>query len=100
MQADDLQNLARQFVDIKVPFADEEMKQTLTSEVKTKMDETIFTVLASYMDSGQLAEYNSILENPATTDEQILEFYKKNNIDLNIVMSEALTRFRIGYLGA
>jgi len=100
MQQDNLDTLAAQFVELKVPFADDEYKKELTKDVRLKMDDTINTVLLSYMDGNQLNSYNSLLEDDNSTEDQFLEFYKQCNINLNAIMSEAMTRFRIAYLGA
>lgn len=100
MQQDNLDTLAAQFVELKVPFADEEYKKELSKEVRSKLDDTINTVLLSYMDADQLNKYNSLLEDDSSTEQQFLDFYTLCNINLNAIMSEAVTRFRIAYLGA
>jgi hypothetical protein len=100
MQQNNLDTLAAQFVELKVPFADAEYKKELAKDVRLKIDDTINTVLLSYMDESQLESYNSLLEDDSSTEDQFLEFYNKCNINLNTIMGEALTRFRIAYLGA
>lgn len=100
MQQDNLDTLASQFVELKVPFADAEYKKELSKEIRIKLDDTINTVLLSYMDGDQLNKYNSLLEDDNSTEQQFLDFYSQCNINLNTVMSEAVTRFRIAYLGA
>lgn len=99
MQEDDLDQLAAQFVEMKAPFADAEFKKVLSEEVKTKIEQTINMVLASSLTAEQLDEYNNLLDDDDSTEEELLEFYQKYNVNLNLVMSEALTRFRVAYLG-
>lgn len=100
MQQDNLETIAQQFVELKVPFVDAEYKKELTKEVREKLEDTINTVIVSYMDTEQLDQYNSILEDDNSTDDQFLKFYEKCNININNVMTEAITRFKIAYLGS
>jgi len=99
MQQDNLDVIAQQFVELKVPFVDAEYKKELTKEIKEKLEDTINMVLISYMDADQIDQYNSILEDDNSTDEEFLKFYEKCNININNIMTEAITRFKIAYLG-
>lgn len=100
MNQDQLTQLAQQFVEIKAPFADEEFKKELAEELRGKIEETIELELVSAMTPDQLNEYNELLDKKDTNDENILEYINKCNINLDVVTSSALTRFRVAYLGA
>lgn len=97
---DQLLVLARQFVESKTPFASDDLKEQMAVEVRGKLDDTIRLQLVSAMTPEQIEDYQTLLENDSVTDEAILAFINKCNINVNEVTQVALTRFRIAYLGA
>ncbi len=99
-QEDQLLVLSRQFVEIKVPFADADIKEVMAGEVREKLDETIRLQLVSEMTPEQIDDYSDLLEGESVTDDEILDFIKSCNINVDEVTQVALTKFRIAYLGA
>jgi hypothetical protein len=100
MEDDQLMTLAKQFVEIKVPFIDKDYQNELATEVRAKIEETINLELISAMDAEQADSFRDLLEKNNSTEDDIMAFINKCNIDINIVTSAALTKFRIAYLGA
>lgn len=100
MEEDQLLALAKQFVEIKAPFVDDIMKDGMAAEVRDKIDETIRLQLVSSMTPEQIDDYSELLEGDNVTDEAIIAFVNKCNINVDEVTQVALTKFRIAYLGA
>lgn len=99
-QEDQLLVLARQFVELKAPFADADYKEQIALEVKDKIEETIRTELVAAMTPEQTDAYAEMLEGDDVDDDKIIGFINKCGIDTNEVTQIALTKFRIAYLGA
>jgi len=100
MQNDQLLVLANQLVDIKVPFVDAEYKKQLALEVRDKIEETVQLELLSAMTPEQAAAFGEMLERDDLTDQEIIEYVEKCEININVINSTALTKFRVAYLGA
>lgn len=100
MGEDQLLTLAKQFVGIKAPFVDETIRDSMAAEVRDKIDETIRLQLISSMTPKQLDDYSELLEGNSVTEEAIIAFINKCNINVDEVTQVALTKFRIAYLGA
>ncbi len=97
---DPIMVLARQFVELKTPFADDGLKETMADEVRKAIDKTIRLELVSAMNPSQISDYEAMLEKGDATDSIILAFIEKCGININEITQRALTRFRIAYLGA
>lgn len=97
---DQLLVLARQFVEAKVPYADDKYKDELAVGTREKIDETIRMELIAAMTPEQLESYTNLLEKDDVTDDQIVGFMNENGININEITQVALTKFRIAYLGA
>lgn len=99
-QENQLLVLARQFVEMKVPFADAEMKEEMAEEVKQAINKTIRLELVSAMNPQQIADYEEMLSQDSVTDEMIVAFVNKCGINVDEITQVALTKFRMAYLGA
>lgn len=82
MEEDQLLALAKQFVEIKAPFVDDIMKDGMAAEVRDKIDETIRLQLVSSMTPEQIDDYSELLEGDNVTDEAIIAFVNKCNINV------------------
>ncbi len=100
MDDDQLMVLAEKFVEIKVPFADSSYKKELAGELRSKMEEIINLELLSNMTPEQTEDYQVLLESDNTTDDAIISYIKKCDIDIDNLTAAALTKFRVAYLGA
>lgn len=100
MEQDQLLELAKKFVETKVPYASDDVKEEMAIEVKDKIEETIRLQLVSQMTPDQVDAYTELLEQDNVTDEMIISFINRCNINVDEVTQVALTRFRIAYLGA
>jgi len=100
MQNDQLLEIATQLVNIKVPFVDETFKKDLAVEVRGKIEEMINLELFSSMTNDQADGFKALLEQGDATDQSIVDYVKGCDIDINVITSAALTKFRVAYLGA
>lgn len=88
-------------VEVKAPFAQEELKQTLATELRDKMEEMIDVEVLSAMTAEQSTRYSELLSRQDTSDDMIQRFVQEDcNIDINVAVSSALARVRAVYLGA
>jgi hypothetical protein len=100
MDDDQLLVLAKQFVEIKVPFVDAAYKEELATEVRDKIEETINLELLSYLEPEQADAYDQLLAKEGTSEDEIISFIKSCSIDIDTLTATALTKFRVAYLGA
>lgn len=95
----DLYALAVQAVENK-GYPSAEIKEEMVQEVMRMIEDTINLELLSRMTKEQIDDFNALLEDDSTDDEAITNFINACGIDIDIATSVALTKFRIGYLGA
>ncbi len=99
-QEDQLLVLARQFVELKVPFAEASYKEELAADAKEMIDKTIRMELVNAMNPEQIESYKEMLEQDNVTEDMIIGFVQKCGISVDEVTQIALTKFRMAYLGA
>lgn len=97
---DQLLVLARQFVEMKVPFADDDMKEDMAQETRQAIGKTIRLELVSAMNPQQIGDYEELLSQDNVTDEIVVAFINKCGINIDEITQRALTKFRMAYLGA
>lgn len=96
---EDVYKFALQLVEAK-GTADPVFKEQLAKELQGMIEDTINLELLSQMTKSQMDDFNSLLANDLTTDEQIINYVKNCDIDIDTVNAVALTKVRIAYLGA
>lgn len=100
MNSDQLLELAKQYVDIKAGYANDELKAEMAVELRSQMDDAINMQLLSYMTPSQIDGFNQLLDSGNDTDQAIVDYIKSCDIDVDLVTTAALTKVRLAYLGA
>jgi hypothetical protein len=95
----DWHRLALQMVEAK-GHANDEIKEEVVQEVLTMLEDAVNLELLSRMSKDQMDEFNVLLADDGTTNEQIVGFVYDCGIDIKNVNTVALTKFRVAYLGA
>lgn len=95
----DWHRLALQMVEAK-GHANDEFKEEVVQEVLGMLEDAVNIELLSRMSKSQMDEFNELLADENTTNEQIVGFVYDCGIDINNVNTVALTKFRVAYLGA
>ena len=100
MNDDQLLELAKQYVDAKAGYANDELKAEMAKELKSQMEDAINMQLLGFMTPAQIDGFNQLLDSDNNTDEAMVEYIKGCDIDIDIVTTAALTKIRLAYLGA
>lgn len=100
MSDDQLFELAKQYVNAKAGYANDELKAQMAEELKSQMDDAINMQLLAFMTPEQIVGFNQLLVSGEDTDEAIIEYVKNCDIDFDIIATTALTKVRLAYLGA
>ena len=80
-------------------YGSDEYLEDITQDILSQIHEYINVELLRRLSPDQFAEFEKILENTPPKENEIVEFTKKHNIDINDVTTVALTNFRIAYIG-
>jgi len=100
MNSDPLDQFVRDIVaDKRLPGVDDdEVREQLVTDLKERLLDQVDRAMVDALPDDKVDGFNELLDNEATTDEQIQAYIAQSGVDTQQVATDTMVRFRELYL--
>lgn len=99
MQNQELKNFVTKIIeDKKLTGVEQDIIDKLTDELTSQLEESINRALINSLNDSQLQEFKTLVDGGET--QKISTFFTDKNLPVQTIVTEAMAKFRVAYLGS